>query len=288
MGVAVFLSLGMQESHPSRVLKRIVAKITLDTGYNFRTADPDRIPSVGAYVETALVRPIMLFFTEPIVFCVAIMSAFVFALIYLFAEAFPLVYHLDPFKFTFRQASLVFIAIALGLILGVPLRIRDRRMAAVRQANGRPVPPEAKLTGFYFAAPSLATALWWFSWSIPPRIHTHWILSVLPLILIGFAANEFETTLAGYLTDSYTIYAASANAPMAILRASLSATFPLFAKQMFEGLGANIAGSVLAVSATLFCVTPFVFARYGEKLRLKSKFARYSAEVSGGDASGQV
>ncbi|KAL8721857.1 MAG: hypothetical protein Q9225_001534 [Loekoesia sp. 1 TL-2023] len=284
MGCTFCLSLGMHESRPSRLLKFAVSRITKEKGYDLRINNPDRMPSLRVYVETALVRPIKLFFTEPIVFCVAIMSSFVFALIYLFAEAFPIVYRSSPFDFSFRQSSLVFVAIALGLLLGIPLRIHDRNISSIRQKNGRAVPPEAKLVGFYAAAPLLAIALWWFSWSIPPLVHTHWIASVLPLALIGFSTNEFDTILTGYLTDSYTIYAASANAPLAFLRALLSAIFPLFARQMFESLGANIAGSILATLATLFCVIPLIFARYGERLRSKSKFARYSLEVSGGEA----
>ncbi|KAL8836741.1 MAG: hypothetical protein Q9170_002805 [Blastenia crenularia] len=281
MGCAFSLSLGMRESRPSRLLKVVVSRITKEKGYELSINDPDRIPSVRAYVETALIRPIRLFFTEPIVFCASIMSAFVFALIFLFAEAFPIVYRSSPFNFTFRQSSLVFIAIGLGVLLGIPLRMRDRKMLATRQKNGRDIPPEAKLVGFYIAAPTLAIALWWTSWSVPPYVHVHWIVSVLPLALIGFSANEFDSALAGYLTDSYTIYAGSANAPLACLRALLSGVFPLFAKQMFDRLGANVAGSVLGVLATLFCVTPFVFARYGKWLRLKSKFARYSLEAAG-------
>ena len=280
MGCTFCLSLGMHESRPSRLLKRTVTKIIKNTGYDLRTSNPDRIPSVRVYVETALIRPIKLFFTEPIVFCVSIMSSFVFALIYLFAEAFPIVYQSSPFNFSLRQSDLVFVAIALGLVLGIPLRIRDRKMSTVYLENGRAIPPEAKLVGFYIAAPTLALALWWFSWSIPPLVHVHWIVSVLPLVLIGFCTNEFDAILAGYLTDSYTIYAASANAPLAFLRAVLSGVFPLFAKAMFETLGANIAGSVLAGLATLFCVMPVVFAKYGERLRLKSKFARHSLQAS--------
>jgi hypothetical protein len=42
---------------------------------------------------------------------------------------------------------------------------------------------------------------------------------------------------------------------------------------MYTGLGSNIATSILAAVASLFAFTPFLFLRYGERLRHRSKFA---------------
>ena len=49
---------------------------------------------------------------------------------------------------------------------------------------------------------------------------------------------------------------------------------------MYAQLGANYAGSVLAAVATLFCVCPLVFWKYGERLRAASPFAVWSAKVN--------
>jgi hypothetical protein len=69
-------------------------------------------------------------------------------------------------------------------------------------------------------------------------------------------------------------------ATLAFLRALISGIMPLFAYPMFSGLGGNVAGSILAAVAIIFCLTPFVFLRYGKTLRERSQFARYSAEVN--------
>lgn len=55
--------------------------------------------------------------------------------------------------------------------------------------------------------------------------------------------------------------------------------FPLFGTRMFDGLGANVASSILAALATLFCVVPPLFIKYGKRIRGRSKFARYSLQV---------
>lgn len=81
------------------------------------------------------------------------------------------------------------------------------------------------------------------------------------------------------MADSYLSYAASGFAAVALFRSILSATFPLFAPQMFERLSANVAISILPALATGFCIVPKLFTQYGEQIRAKSKFAAYSLQV---------
>ena len=61
--------------------------------------------------------------------------------------------------------------------------------------------------------------------------------------------------------------AASAFAATLFVRALLSAVFPLFTRQLFEKLGNNTAGSVLAAIATAFCILPIILIRFGATLR---------------------
>lgn len=67
--------------------------------------------------------------------------------------------------------------------------------------------------------------------------------------------------------------AASAVSSLSTCRTIAAAVFPLFAYQMFSGLGANVAASILAAVATLFAFTPILFLKYGRTLRQKSKNA---------------
>lgn len=125
----------------------------------------------------------------------------------------------------------------------------------------------------------LAGGLWWFAWTVPPFIgNAHWIVSTIALVFIGCAVNEFDSVLAGYLADSYLTYAASGLAALSFLRSFMSAMFPLLGARMFDGLGANVS-SILAALATLFCVVPPLFLKYGKRIRGRSKSARYSLQV---------
>lgn len=276
--LTVFISF-IRESRPSLLLVREVAKVRKECGIVTLTAlNPDHTPDLKTWARLALFRPIELFFTEPIVCMVATISAVAFALIYMFTEALPLVYQSMGFSET--SSSLPFLAIIIGLILGLFTRIQDHRMISKCEKENLPLEPEHKLLGFCIGAPMFAAGLWWFAWTIPPLVeNVHWIVSTASLVLVGYSINEFDAVLAGYLADSYLSFAASGFAALSLVRSLMSAAFPLFATQMFDGLGANVAASVLAALATVFCIVPPLFTRYGKKIRARSKFARYSLQV---------
>lgn len=76
------------------------------------------------------------------------------------------------------------------------------------------------------------------------------------------------------MADSHTLYAASAFASLKILPLTFSATFPLFARQMYVILELNNASSILAGVATVACIGPVLLVRYGRPIRKMSTFAR--------------
>ncbi|KAF2435302.1 putative polyamine transporter [Tothia fuscella] len=234
---------------------------------------PDNVSSRHDFIHVVLFRPLRLATTEPIVIMVSVLNATAWGIIYLFTECLTIVY--AQRGWTDQTSSLSFLAIGTGIVISLLPRFRDLKL--MKQGRSE---PEDKLTGFAIGAPSLAIGLWLFAWTIPPRVRTHWLPSMLGLLLVGFATNEFAYTLNGYLADSYSIYAASSLAALALTRALVSGVMPLFAHQMFTGLDTNLAASVLAAVATLYCVAPVVFLKYGKQMREASEFARHSAEVN--------
>jgi hypothetical protein len=274
----LLLLITIRESRASKLLSQKLEQLEEKYHSNLEPChNPDAVPNIRALVELVLLRPIRLAVTEPIVIMVSLLNATAWGLVYLFTESLTVVYSLYGWADT--TTSLAFIAIGLGIPFSILPRLWDVRVSQRKRQN-QDLMPEDKITGFVIAAPVLAIGLWLFSWTIPPLVHTHWTVSMVGLVFIGFAANEFAYTLNGYLSDSYTIYASSGLATLAFLRALVSGILPLFAYPMFSGLGGNIAGSILAVFATLFCVTPFIFLKYGRVLRERSPFAQYSAQVN--------
>ncbi|PLB52196.1 MFS multidrug transporter [Aspergillus steynii IBT 23096] len=275
----------IRESRPSQILLTEVEAVRQETGdQSLEALNHDHSPDMQTFVRTALFRPTQLLFTEPLVIATALMSGFAFALLYLFTEALQLVY--TALDFTPSQSTLPFLGLAVGFWFSIPTRLIDYRVFASMRRRNLPIKPESKLTGLAIGAPVFAIGLWWFAWTIPPMVPLPWIVPTISLLLVGFALNEFDTVLYVYLADAYLSYSASATAAVQFVRALLSGIFPLFTKQMFEGLGYNVAGSVVAALGTAFIAVPVLFIIYGERIRARSPFARYSLELEGEEKEG--
>lgn len=250
----------MRESHTTQLLERKVAAVQSHRAdLILRTA-----PTAPRH---SVLQPLILFFTKPIVFLSSLTNAFSTALLYLFAVAFPLIY--SHYVWNRQKSTLIFLFIALGLFLSTLTRFYDRHVTRThRLANRRPA-PEKGLFGLAIGAPVLAVGLWWFAWTIPGTHvkNTAWPASAVSLILLGYAVNEHSTTLPRYVVEAHKTDASSTFVAMLSTKALLSAIFPLFTQQMFENLGNNTAGSILAAVATTFCLAPAILVNLGPKLR---------------------
>lgn len=278
MAALTVATMFIRESRPSLLLAKKVATIRRRTGQDLNFDNPDAVADHAGLIDIMLIRPATLLVSEPLVILVTTLSSVSWAIIYLFTEALTDIY--ESMGFSRASASLPFLAIGVGVLFSIFPRFFDLRAARKRKERGEPLEPEDKLTGFVLAVISLAIGLWWFAWSIPPAVTTVlWIVPTLGLMFVGFAVNEMAYTLSSYLADSYTVYAASAFAALAFVRAVVSGLMPLIAYAMYGKMSANLATTVIAVLSTLFGVAPYIMLRYSKKLRGSSKFAKYSLEV---------
>ena len=76
-----------------------------------------------------------------------------------------------------------------------------------------------------------------------------------------------------YLVDTYRMYSASAFAANTMTRSAVGAAFPLFTTQMYEGMGVNWASSLIGGVALLLLPMPFLFYKYGPRIRARSQFS---------------
>ena len=75
------------------------------------------------------------------------------------------------------------------------------------------------------------------------------------------------------------VYAASVLAANSVFRSSFGAVFPLFTTQMYENLGNQWASSVPAFLVLGCLPFPFLFHKYGGRIRSKCKYASEAAKV---------
>jgi hypothetical protein len=74
-------------------------------------------------------------------------------------------------------------------------------------------------------------------------------------------------TISTYMIDAYTVYAASATASATVFRALLGALLPLAGPSMYSALGVGWGTSVLGFISLAMTPLPFIFLRYGERIR---------------------
>ncbi|KAK4553706.1 hypothetical protein LTR86_009204 [Recurvomyces mirabilis] len=229
--------------------------------------------SIHTLFAINLTRPFRFLFTEPITVGAAAYNGFIYGIVYLFNEAFPLVFGPGGHGFNTGEWGLSFLGLALGSVVAAcfyPLQERYylRRTAA---NDGKGV-PEARMWSACFGAFLLPISLFWFAWTSFPTVH--WIV---PIIASGFfGAGIYIVVLAvlNFVVDSYQSYSASALAGVILVRNVVGAGFPLFASQMYGKLGNEWASTLLAFLSLLFVPIPIIWFFRGERLRLKSPWAR--------------
>ncbi|KAI9901325.1 hypothetical protein N3K66_003142 [Trichothecium roseum] len=217
-------------------------------------------------------RPLRLLFTEPIILLLSIYMSFIYGLLYLFLTAYPLVF-VGVHGFSMGQSGLTFFGMITGqLIAGASVILQQPwYMRKLTANNGVPI-PEWRLPNVMAGGISFAIGIFWFGWTgYTPNIH--WIVPALSGIFTGFGLMSIFLQALNYLVDAYLMFAASAIAGNTFLRSLAGAGFPLFARQMFTGMGIQWAATLLGCVAVVLAPIPFIFYRYGAKIRQKSAYA---------------
>ena len=75
-----------------------------------------------------------------------------------------------------------------------------------------------------------------------------------------------------YLVDAFTLHSASALAANTVLRSLVGALLPLAGQKMYAVLGLGWGNSLLAFIAIGLCPIPWIFYKYGERIRKNPRF----------------
>jgi len=227
--------------------------------------------------KTALSRPWILLFREPIVLLLSIYLAIIYGTLYLCFFAYPVVYQQER-GWSAGIGGLPFLGVAVGMLSAVVYSIPENgryNKVANSKYNGK-APPEERLPMAMVGSIAIPVGLFWFAWSNSPSVM--WFASVAAGAPFGFGMVCVFLSVFNYLIDSYTIYAASVLAANACLRSTFGAVFPLFTTYMYQNLGIHWASSVPAFLALACVPAPFLFYKYGEAIRMRCKYARKADE----------
>ncbi|KAE8445120.1 hypothetical protein EG329_013722 [Mollisiaceae sp. DMI_Dod_QoI] len=131
--------------------------------------------------------------------------------------------------------------------------------------------PEYRLPPAIVGAVLVPIGLFMFAWTTYSSVH--WIVPIIGSAIFGMGTLLVFSGIFTFLVDAYPLYGASALAANSFARSSFGAIFPLFGVQMYHKLGDQWATSLLAFLTVAMMPFPYLFFKYGKKIRGKSRFA---------------
>ena len=265
----------MPETYAPTLLKQRAQRLTAATGQVYRSRyESTALVSPWKVIKRALVRPFKLLFIEPIVMVLTIYLSIVYGTLYLLFEAFPIVFQQQR-GWSAGISGLAFLGLLAGFVLALLWQIfgENRRYTNyLRQHNGV-APPEQRLVAGAVGGLFLAGGIFWFAWTAAP-VSIPWIVPILACVPFGFGMVLVFLSVLLYLIDAYLIYAASVSASNSFMRSLAAVAFPLFAVNMYAGLGINWASTLLAFMALACVPFPFIFIKWGPRIRAHCKYSK--------------
>ncbi|KAK2628826.1 hypothetical protein QTJ16_001929 [Diplocarpon rosae] len=265
----VFCS-SMQETYAPILLQRKAARIRKETGDGRWWCRYDQRSSPFEILKINLSKPLILSFTEPILWFWNAYVAILYGILFLCIVAYPLIFT-GLRGWSIGMTGLAYMGIAFGNMLAIVTEPLARRVINSHQtdpATGR-VYPEASISVVCLASILCPIGSLWFSWtSVPTTIH--WIWPVLAGILSGAGNTTVFVYSAKYVAGSYGIYAPSALAGNSIVRYLAGGILPLAGPKMFAALTPHWAGTLLALVQMFLIPIPFVFYKRGDRIRARS------------------
>jgi hypothetical protein len=229
-------------------------------------------------------RPFRMLLTEPIVFCLSLLSGFSDALIFTFLESFAIVYE-QGWGFGILAQAWAVIPINLAYFITYftyfPWFWRDEK---IRQTKGNDaLTPERRMKWLLFLAPFEPIGLFGFAWtSFGQERGIPWIASMIFSTMVGIANYAIYLSSVDYMIAAYGPYSASACGGNAFARDLLAGISAMYATPMYNNIGnkwhVEYASTVLACLSCVVVAPIYVFYWKGPEIRARSKFASALAE----------
>ncbi|KAJ7187228.1 MFS polyamine transporter [Mycena filopes] len=276
---AAILVLGifyLRESYAPFILGKKAKRVreSLGAGRRIRSKFDGEDRTWQRLLRTALTRPFILFYREPIIQLLGIYLAFVYGLLYLFLTSMPLMFR-GTYHETVGISGLNYLALGIGITAAsqISARLMDRIYKRLKEKRGDAGQPEYRLPAMVPGTILLPAGLLLTGWTVQAKVH--WIAPDIGIALIGAGIILNYQVIQIYIVDAFTLYAASALASVSVLRFLCGFGFPLFAEQLFAKLGYGKGNTVLAVIAIVIgCPAPWLLWKYGKQIRTRSIYAQ--------------
>ncbi|KAI1507611.1 mfs multidrug [Pyrenophora tritici-repentis] len=204
--IAILYALVVPETYSPVLLAKRAAKLSEVTSKTFKSKielERGKKTASEAFV-TALVRPWILLFCEPIVFLLAAYTAIIYGALYMFFPAFPIVYQVGR-GWSSGMGGLAFIGVAAGMSCAIVYLFWENKRYARNTANSPTghLDPEARLPPALLGSIIIPVGLYWFAWTNGSNVH--WIVSIIGSAPFGFGMVLVFISCVNYLVDSVSL-----------------------------------------------------------------------------------
>ncbi|KAK3700455.1 hypothetical protein LTR37_015959 [Vermiconidia calcicola] len=261
------------ETLPSVVLHNKAKRIRRSgtPGYENLQAPVDATDrSLAGIFKVALTRPWIILF-DPISGLIAIYISVVYCLLYMLFSIYPIVFQ-EKRRWNSGVGELPLIGTVVGAIIGGMYVFWTSHQDKKAAERGHIRRPEDRLPMTMVGGVLFPITMFWFAWTAEYN-SIHWIACTLAGVFLATSILLIFVGFLNYLTDTYLMYAASALAANTVARSAAGAAAPLFTNYMFTALGVGPGGSLIGGVAVLLAPIPFLFWKYGQRIREKSRFA---------------
>lgn len=269
-GASLCLMFCVKETYAPTILRKRAAELRKEAGNQRWWCRYDDKAEFWPLLKTNLSRPLIMALTEPICIFWNLYIAVVYAILYLCFVAYPIIFT-EIRGWEPGPTGLAYVGIGIGgliVIFSEPLIRRLINAHAADPATGKP-PPEAMVSIVCVAALLIPAGELWFAWTSRPP--THYLAAIAAGIPFGAGNCAVFIYATNYLAHSYGVFAASAIAGNSVLRSVMGGCLPLAGPAMYNALGPQWAGTLLGCLEITIVPIPFVFYRYGGRIREKSR-----------------
>lgn len=276
-GIVLALVFFVQPETYSPVLLHWKAKhlrrLTGDERY--RAAIEFRRVTFARRLMHAMVRPIVLFATEPIIIVVSLYLAAIFMVLYTFLAGYQSIYN-RIYHFHVGLVGTAFLGIAVGVLIMLPfiplaMKLVRRDVARAKQKGLARPEPEVSLYMSMFGAPWIPISLFWMGWTARPTI-SFWS-PLAASVLFGYGVTGVFISSYEYVADAFEFHSASALATITLVRFICGGVMAEVSYPFYTNLGPTLTLTVLGAITAALVPVPYILYRYGQQLRKWSRYA---------------
>jgi hypothetical protein len=256
----------LRETYAPVLLERKATRLRKENSNQNYRSKLAKDGSFKQYFRRSIVRPLKMLFCYPIVTVMCLYIAILYGIVYLLFATYSVVFK-EVYGFSTFASGLVFIATGIGTASGLAyLGYFSDAILKKRAASGKKITPEDRLSLIITLPGALAfpIGLFVYGWTVG---HIHWIVPQIGTAFTGFGYILIFTAIQTYLIDSFEEYAASVVGANAVLRGLVGALLPLSGLDLYNAMGLGWANTLLGLVALAFAPVPWIFGRYGAKIR---------------------